>query len=336
MTVRPARSPTWRDSAVSAAVSRARPGPGGRSPRTSARSCSRLPRTISRAARASRCTPGSAVPGEAVERQQQRGELLADLVVQLSGDPSALVFLGDQQPCAAGTPLAFQAVGHRVEARGERAEFGIVVLPPAAVRASSGSTLAIPEISRLSGANVAPHQREVDDQQRADTGDERRRFLQRDRAADGRRCQRQRAAGDDQHDRVDREHLPKQRQPRPRAHPAIIAGARRARGRRPSRCGLTPIARCASCPHDDVVHRDRTGMELTVAPRFVSGAALVVIGWLAAPGRFPAYALSRVNAGVGGALVGVSCSSCSAARCTVMPRSRRSSQQRPVVRGACA
>lgn len=44
-------------------------------------------------------------------------------------------------------------------------------------------------------------------------------------------------------------------------------------------------------------------MRLTVASWFVSGAALVVMSWLAASGWLRTYALSSVIAGVGGAFV---------------------------------
>ncbi len=70
---------------------------------------------------------GVCVIGEAVERQQQSGELLSNLVMQFGGDPAAVVLLGYQQPRAAGTPLTLQAVGHRVEAHGERTELLVIV-----------------------------------------------------------------------------------------------------------------------------------------------------------------------------------------------------------------
>lgn len=60
-----------------------------------------------------------------VERQQQRRELLADLVVQFSSDAAPFVLLRDEQPHRAGAPLAFEAVGHRVEACGERVELRV-------------------------------------------------------------------------------------------------------------------------------------------------------------------------------------------------------------------
>jgi hypothetical protein len=62
---------------------------------------------------------GSA-PGQRLATQDQAGQQLADLVVQLPRDAPALRFLSRQSPAGAVTPLALEAIEHLVERLGQR------------------------------------------------------------------------------------------------------------------------------------------------------------------------------------------------------------------------
>ena len=98
---------------------------------------------------------GRCRPREPVDLEQQRGQPLADLVVQLGGHAPALGLLGDQRAEAALATLGLEPVEHPVERR--RSTASPRTPGPSAGRrrpGSSGSMAFISPASRASGANA--------------------------------------------------------------------------------------------------------------------------------------------------------------------------------------
>ena len=110
----------------------------GRSRRAMRRISSRLPRVVSCTSCSSLAHRRRRVVGDPLEVEQHRGQRLADLVVQLLGDPAPLGLLRRQRAGVARRPLGLQPVEHGVERPDQVGDRRVSGRRPGAVPAGAG------------------------------------------------------------------------------------------------------------------------------------------------------------------------------------------------------
>ncbi len=146
---------------------------------------------------------------EAVDLQHQRGQPLADLVVQLGGDAPPLRLLSHQRAVPAFAPFGFEPVEHRVERVRQAGHLRL----RAECRQPSARVERIDRVHQagqaLQRSECAPHEHEVDRQQHSESAG------QRDDAA-VRRLDHQHDARAEQHGGVGHEQPPEERDVRRR------------------------------------------------------------------------------------------------------------------------
>ncbi len=163
---------------------------------------------------------GGGVVGGVLQLEQDGGEGLPHLVVQLLRDPPALGLLGGEHPGTARGPLGLQPVEHRVERTGQVRDLA----PARHLRAPAGPQ----QVRRphhpgeaLERREAHPQQEGVGHEHRHQAGHEDERLADEDRGGDRDGAEEQQH-GDDQDRGVQQEEAPVQRHrpASPRAHRA--------------------------------------------------------------------------------------------------------------------
>lgn len=123
-----------------------------------------------------------------VEEQEDAGEDLSELVVELARDPQALGLLCGEGSPRALAPLVLQAIEHGVEGVGQRGDVGVGApqLDAAARRERVDALHGPPQL--VEGREGPLEQQEVQDERRADRRDEHEHLGGGDGRADRRRA----------------------------------------------------------------------------------------------------------------------------------------------------
>ena len=148
--------------------------------------------------------------GERVELEQDAGQYLADLVVEVARDPQSLRLLGCQCAAAALATLSLQSVEHLIEGGDRLGHLGAALLDqslPGLQQVDRSHPLDQP----LDGRQRPSQQQKVGDEHRDQADDEVERLDNRERRMNGPRGQHKHERADQQQPRVDREDAPDQR-----------------------------------------------------------------------------------------------------------------------------
>jgi hypothetical protein len=202
-------------------------------------------------------------PPQAVELQDDPGQRLSELVVQLAREPAPLALLRGQRARRALPALKLEPVEHlveRVEQVADLAGRAVDVDPPPG---RHGIDAAHQPREPLQGPERAAHEHDVDRHDDDEADGEHHDLGARRRRADGRGREHEHQRGAEQHRPVDRHHAPEQR------HPSRVARTA------PSTMGVAPHVK-SDVPAPGVVLYSAFADPAMTVPAIVAGVDAIV------------------------------------------------------------